>query len=132
MPKFKLNKLVRDKLPVDYSRLGQIVEYKKLSPDEHKNQLIKKIIEEAKEIQIDDSIENIKSEIADIQQVINDLMDLCNITSDQIKVAQKIKYNKKGGFKKGFFVETIELAENDEWIAYYRDDKRSTLYPEIK
>lgn len=50
MPKFKFAKLVRDKIVEHQIASGATPTYRQLSPDEHKNELIKKIIEESQEI----------------------------------------------------------------------------------
>lgn len=128
MPKFKLNKLVRDKLPVDYERTGQKATYRQLTPFEHKSELIRKIIEEASEINIYNSNEEIVGEIADIQQVLDDLAFVCGIDQGQINLIKQAKNDKKGGFKAGSFVDTLELADDDEWVQYYR--KRPDVFPE--
>lgn len=128
MPKFELNKLVRDKLPVDYERLGQKAEYKELSPEDIKRELIRKIIEEASEIQITDSAEKIIGEIADLKQVINDFTKLCDITDEQVEAVRQTKFDKKGGFLAGTFVTTLTLVDNDEWVKYYR--QRPDVFPE--
>jgi len=129
MPEFKLNKLVRDKLPDDYSRLDQVAKYKKLTPDEHKAELISKIIEEAKEIEINGSIDGIKSEIADVKQALDDLMKLYNISPDEINTIRQNKFDKKGGFTYGIYVETIRLNDDDEWVKYYREN--SDIFSEV-
>lgn len=120
MPKFELNKLVRDKLVDDYEKSNQLAEYKKLTPIEHKSELIRKIIEEASEIKIDSSQDEIISEIADIRQVIDDLSELCGISSEQIELKKQTKFDKKGGFKAGVYVTAIALKDDDEWVKYYR------------
>ena len=130
MPKFKLDKLVRDNLRNIYESIGQKASYRKLTTDEHKSQLVRKIIEEVQEIQITDPVSDITDEIADIRQVLDDLMDLYGITEEQVEVTKQKTYNKKGGFIKGTFVETLELADDDEWVNYYR--KRPDLFPEKK
>jgi len=120
VPKFELNKLVRDKLVDDYEKSNQLAEYKKLTPIEHKSELIRKIIEEASEIKIDSSQDEIISEIADIRQVIDDLSELCGISSEQIELKKQTKFDKKGGFKAGVYVTAIALKDDDEWVKYYR------------
>lgn len=129
MPEFKLNKLIRDKLPDEYERLGQVACYRRLSVDEHKIALIDKIAEEARELRASNSDIDIKSEIADIQQVINDLVELCNINPADIEICMKQKYLKKGGFKNAIFIETIKLNNDDEWIEYYRSNPET--FPEV-
>ncbi len=130
MPKFKLNKLVRDKLPFEYERVGQRVVCRQLSSKEHKGQLISKIIEEVREIKLGGSEDEIASEIADARQAMDDLMAVCGITEEQVKASQRVKYDKKGGFAAGVFVETIELADDDKWVAYYR--KSPDIFSEVK
>lgn len=129
MPEFKLNKLVRDKLPSDYERLGQEVKYKELTPDEYKAELINKIIEEANEIKAVNSIDEVKSEIADIYQALDDLIKLYDINADEISKAQQQKFDKKGGFANGIYVETIKLKSYDEWVDYYRSNP--DVFPEV-
>ena len=130
MPKFELNKLVRDKLPNEYERMGQKADYRELSADDNKRELIRKIIEETVEIKINDPVDKIIGEIADIRQATDDLMMAFDISEDQVKIVQQAKYDKKGGFKSGAFVKTLELADDDEWVKYYRE--RPDVFPEIK
>lgn len=130
MPKFELDKLVRDKLKGEYERANQLPTYRKLSVSDHKRELIRKIIEEATEIKIDNSNEEDIGEFADIQQVLNDLANLCGILPAQIESAMQAKFDKKGGFTGGIFVETIELSDGDEWVEYYR--QKPQMFKEVK
>ena len=129
MPKFKLDKLVRDNLRNIYASIGQKAKYRKLTLDGHKSQLVRKIIEEVQEIQISDPISDITDEIADIRQVLDDLMGLYGISELDVKTTQQKTYDKKGGFSEGTYVETLELADDDEWVEYYR--KRPDIFPEV-
>lgn len=129
MPKFILNKLVRDKLRDEYERMGQKASYRALSPDEHMAELKRKIIEEAKEIPEGATADQTISEIADIQQAINDLKDIKNITDEQVETARAVKFDKKGGFSGATFVESLELQVGDEWIEYYR--REPSTYIEV-
>ena len=130
MPIFRLHKLVRDKLRAEYERTGQKATYIELSAEEYKNQLVKKIIEEVSEIKTDDSIDEITNEIADTQQAIDDLIVACGITNEKVKFTQQVRSNLKGGFAAGYFVETLELSDDDPWVEYYR--KRPDVFPEVK
>jgi predicted house-cleaning noncanonical NTP pyrophosphatase (MazG superfamily) len=121
MPTFKLNKIIRDKLVIEYERLGQKAKYKKLSLVEHKKELIRKIIEEASEININDSLEKTAGEIADVQQVLRDLASLCGIRNHQIEIIRQAKFDRKGGFAGGNYVTILTLADDDEWVKYYRE-----------
>lgn len=129
MPKFKLNKLVRDGFAYEYENSNQKAVYIKLSPNEHKAQLINKVIEEAKEIDLDKPQTEILKEIADVEQALDDLKSLCGISQNQVENTKRKRHDKMGGFKKGLFVDTIELADGDQWVGYYRS--YPDIFPEI-
>ena len=120
MPTFIFNKLIRDKLKVEYVKLDHKATYKKLSDNELFEALKQKIIEEAKEIPADGSKEEIASVLADVQQALDDLATRAGITTEEIMNAKQKKFEKKGGFSEGLFVEKVELHPDDEWVAYYR------------
>lgn len=130
MPTFQFNKLVRDKFRPIYDRLGQTIQTRELSRDQLKDEIRKKIIEEAKELPIDAvSTEDIAGELADIQQALDDLADKCGVSSEQIAKKKTAKFAEKGGFREGLFVETITLNDDDKWVQYYRNEPGK--YPEI-
>ena len=122
MPKFRLNKLVRDKLRDEYTALNQKASYRQLTTAEHGEALKSKIVEEVNEISLDASSEAIASELADVQQVLKDLMDAYGILAEDVEALRKRKFDKKGGFAEATFVETLELESSDEWVEYYRKD----------
>ncbi|MGB4758646.1 MAG: nucleoside triphosphate pyrophosphohydrolase [Candidatus Saccharimonadales bacterium] len=129
MPKFIFNKLVRDKLPELYESIHQKITVRALSSGEYSAELCTKLVEEARELSAAHSKDAVINELADIYQVAEDLMVHYNIEKAQV---DKIKTNKKadkGSFSEGVFVETIELAENDKWVDYYRRNPKK--YPEI-
>jgi len=130
MALFIFNKLVRDNLRAEYERLNQRAVYRKLSRVEHSNALKYKIIEEASEITPELSHEELIGELADISQVIDDIMALHSIAPEDVATAQQRKFEKKGGFSGATFIATLELDEDDEWTAYYR--KSPDVFHEIK
>lgn len=131
MPIFKLNKLIRDKLPMFYESIGQKASLRILTKDEHTQALLDKIVEEVNEIpESNIPKKKLVEEVADIQQAIDDLCKLHNIDKSEIKTVQKAKDEYKGGFSKGIFIETLELQANDTWIDYYRADPEK--FPEVK
>ncbi len=130
MPTFKLNKLVRDKLPAVYESIGQKAKLKLLSKDEHATALIDKIIEEAGELRGPTiTKEKFTNEIGDLQQAIDDLMELKDITPEDVAKSQEAAKNEKGSFSQGAYIETLELQAEDTWIAYYRAEPEK--YPEL-
>lgn len=129
MPKFKLHKLVRDKIVDDQIALGQTPHYRTLSPEEHRKALIDKIIEEITELR-KAAPEDAAKEIADVQQAVDDLIELSGITKAEVRGVQQKKAGKSGAFKKGIFVDSLETAEEDPWTEYYRGDPER--FPETK
>lgn len=129
MPKFKFSKLVRDNIVNDQLASGAKPVYHVLSPHEHKLELIKKIIEETKEL-TDASQKEFAAELADVQQAIDDLRELQGLSNDELRRIQAIKRNKKGAFKKGLFIDYLEIAEDDPWVEHYR--RHADRYPEVK
>ena len=128
MPKFQFSKLVRDKIISQQLESGAKPHYRKLSDKDHINALLDKIVEETKEITHAKS-EEIASEIADVQQAIDDLVEKYGLTRADIDQAQKTKTAKNGSFKKGIFVDWVEVNENDKWVDYYRNNP--DRYPEV-
>ena len=118
-----LNKLVRDKIPADQVRTNQNPVYYKLDPTEHAEALVAKLIEEAQEISVAD-VEHATEEIADVQQVIDDLKALLSIADEDVIAAQSAKREKSGGFADGMYVESVRVEEGSSWADYYRTDPK--------
>lgn len=129
MPRFIFNKLVRDKLVEEFERMGQVAVHRSLTSNDHVEALKQKIIEEVQEIPVGGRVDDLISEIADVQQALDDLKALNHITDQQVDDVRQEKYDKKGGFLSGYYVETLELADGDEWVRYYRD--HPDLFPEV-
>lgn len=128
MPKFKFHKLVRDKIADSQLASGARPKFHILTDREHKRELVKKIIEEAQEItQAPD--DEVALEIADVQQALDDLRDKFGLTAADISKAQAAKDAKSGAFKKGIFIEYVEVDEDYSWIDHFR--KNPDRYPEM-
>lgn len=129
MPTFAFHKLIRDKLPTMYAELNQRTVSRKLNGVEWLQALRTKLIEEAAEIPLEaDNKEEIVGEISAVEQVLRDLKAALGISDQEVEAARLQKFAKKGGFSEGVFVETIELSDDDEWVAYYRQEPDK--YPE--
>ena len=128
MATFILNKLIRDKLRVEYDRLNQIAVYRNLTKPQFAEALKQKLIEEVNEIDLTDR-QSIVSEVADVFQVLEDLLVANDISLEEVTTAKLAKFHKKGGFAEATYIETLGLADDDEWNEYYR--KYPELYLEI-
>jgi len=127
MLKFSFEKLVRDKI-VERIADGGRPSFRKLEKDEHKERLVEKIAEEAQEI-LTARPEEVASEIADVQQALDDLRELLGVGAEEVSKAQASKNEKYGPFRLGLYVECVEVGENDTWVEYYRNN--ADRYPEI-
>jgi len=128
MAKFILNKLIRDKLRGEYEKMNQKAKYRTLSQTEFAEALKQKLIEEANEINVSDR-QSIIGEVADVYQVLEDMLAANNISVEEVQNTKNAKFAKKGGFAEGTYIETLELFDNDDWNDYYR--KHPDLYKEI-
>lgn len=104
-----------------YNELGQKATYRLLDTQEHKQKLIEKIIEEAKEL---NSVaeKDLIEEIADVEQAIDDLKKIYGIQEEKLEIIKSKKNEKRGSFEKGVYIETLELQEADKWNDYYRSE----------
>lgn len=120
MPIFRLDKLVRDGIVSDQLKIGQTPNYRQLGSDEHKRELIRKVVEEAGEMLDVLQVGDIKGELADVFEALETLMSLCDISVEDVAEARAAKKAKVGGFSEGLYVETLGVPEGDPWIGYYR------------
>ena len=86
------NKLVRDKIPQILDKKGVPYEKRTASFEEYKEELIKKLLEEANEFMIAKNSE----ELADVMEVIESLKSLSDYSDvERVRLA---KLEEKGGF----------------------------------
>lgn len=131
MPTFQYNKLVRDNIPDFHQKNGHIVKGRTISGDELLSALCRKLHEEADGVEAALSREEPIEEVGDVQQIINDLCALQDISSEELKAAMQAKAARKGGFQKGEYIEVVTIAdESDKWVAYCRN--HPDKYPEIE
>jgi predicted house-cleaning noncanonical NTP pyrophosphatase (MazG superfamily) len=118
-----MRKLVRDKIIEIIKDNGGKPVYRTIEGKEYINELLTKLEEEMRELMEvkDGDIENIKNEIADVQEIINNLLIALKISKIDLTTKQREKIKSTGGFKKKIFVETVSFEEsNTKLIEYYR------------
>lgn len=118
MRKFLLNKLVRDKILGEMQGMGQRVVSKKLSDAAYLHELSRKLVEEASEFKPGDPKEALK-ELADILEVVEALAAEFGADFDKLRAVQAERKAKRGGFTDRTYVESVTLADDDPWAAYY-------------
>jgi predicted house-cleaning noncanonical NTP pyrophosphatase (MazG superfamily) len=131
MHKFKVEKLVRDKI-AEKMITSENAGYKVLNDKEYIEELKNKILEETRELLPAKKRSKILKELADIQEIVDALIQALKSSKKELKTKQKKKKKKKkwGGFKKRLYIESIELEDNHPWLDYYL--KNPDKYPKIK
>ena len=95
----KYHKLVRDKIPEIIQQSGLKCETLTLSESEYRQALREKVVEEAQEIAVADE-ENLITELADIYEVIDTIIEIYGINRELIIAEQIRRRNERGGFQK--------------------------------
>jgi predicted house-cleaning noncanonical NTP pyrophosphatase (MazG superfamily) len=94
-------KLIRDGIPEIIEKdCGQKPEMRTLEEEEFKIYLLKKMTEEAAELQETKDREHLAEEMADILELIDEILAVNNLSLEEIRKIQKEKAEKRGGFKK--------------------------------
>ena len=91
------NKLVRDRIPEIIRQSGNQCEVVTMSEVEFSQALREKLLEEAGEVAVA-SPENLVSELADLQEVIDSLLAVYAIDRETVLTEQKRKRVERGGF----------------------------------
>lgn len=131
MPTFRYDKLVRDKIAQWHVESGHTPTYRHLEGEEHIKALCKKLHEESDEVDGALTTEELAEELADVQQIIDDICAIKGITKTELEQTQQKKRDRKGGFLDGVYIEQVYMPNDaDKWVTYCR--KEPTKYPEIK
>jgi len=129
MPKFLCNKLGRDKGLEGFKSEGVSPQYKILTGDEWCAELKHKLIEEAAEVSEADTHADVIAELADVLEVVNGLCKAYGISAEELERVQQKKYHERGGFEKGLFIETLEMAKDNPKVKHFRTSPDK--YPEV-
>ncbi len=131
MRKFKFSKLVRDKIVENIISVGNKPNWRKLSNKEYLQELKNKVLEEALEVPKCTNNQELIKELADIQEIIDNMLGTLKVSKLEFKEIQNKKNEKAGSFKKKLYIKDVETGDEEtEWVKYYlaNPDK----YPEIK
>lgn len=112
--RFKIGNLVRDKMPERIQNLGGNVTSRFLTPEDHLYHLKSKLKEEAEEVCKATTPKELKEEIADVLEVLHALAKKHGLRFEHIENTRLQKRQERGGFKRGTFVECVEVETMDE------------------
>lgn len=125
---YKYNKLVRDKIPQNIQELGKKCNYYVLKEKQYKQELDKKLLEEANEFIADHSTE----EMADLIEVIEAIKNTHNLENEEIEKIRLEKKNKKGGFEEKIYLLEVEEETNNEIENKNKENKQQALWNNLK
>lgn len=133
--KFKLKKLVRDKIVHLIEESGRKAISRVIEQDEYIFELKNKLTEEVHELfeAVDNRHKNeadfaICEELADVLEVITSLAGACGVDFVNVEKTATRKKEEKGDFSERIYIDYIEINEDDPQIEYYR--ARADKYPE--
>ncbi|MBU2028320.1 nucleoside triphosphate pyrophosphohydrolase [Patescibacteria group bacterium] len=94
-------KLIRDGIPeIIEKEKGRKPETRTLDEGEFKMYLLKKMAEEAAELQEAEDKEHLEEELADVLELLGEILEVNGLNLGEIQKIQKEKAEKRGGFKK--------------------------------
>jgi predicted house-cleaning noncanonical NTP pyrophosphatase (MazG superfamily) len=93
------NKLVRDRIPEIIARDDREYEVVTMSEPEYREALRKKLVEEAEEVAAADH-EKLKTELADVYEIMDALMSAYGIDRETVLAEQERRRAERGGFAK--------------------------------
>lgn len=127
--KFKVDKLIRDKLPQTMQASGIVVVQRTMDDGEYSMRLKDKLVEEVQEVlEVKDAKEMLE-ELADVIEVVKALGDTHGISFENILKASCDKKETKGGFGDKIYVERVELGHDHPSLSYYQT--RMHKYPRL-
>lgn len=109
-----MKKLIRDKLAEWIKENDKNATVEEIQdPDEMMNYLKKKVVEEAVEVYQTNRRADAIEEICDLYEVVSELMNKWNIKESDVWEARVSKFEKRGGFSKGYILNYEENRIND-------------------
>jgi predicted house-cleaning noncanonical NTP pyrophosphatase (MazG superfamily) len=129
MRKFRFAKLVRDNIVDAIVSKGNTPKWRTLSDQEYIDELKKKLVEESAEL-VGASNEEVVTELADIQEIMDNLLEVLTVSKGELIAAQNQKNDKNGSFKKRLYIDVVEVGTGASEIEYYL--KYPEKYPEVR
>ena len=117
MVRFYLQKLVRDKVVANCLDDPEVLhtEYRELNKQEFRQELLRKIHEEADEIPLSDD-----SREESLKEVVDALRQDFGFSPAEVQQAMERKKQDKGGFEKRHYIEYNDIADGSKWIDMFR------------
>jgi len=105
----KYGKLIRDKIPEIIKKDNAIPKISILNQKRFKEELKKKIFEEAAELKTAKNKDEIINELSDISEILLAIAKIEKINWKKVEQKRKMKLRERGGFKKKIFLNEVRL-----------------------
>lgn len=119
MPRYRVEKLIRDKLPAIMRAQGLAVYDRRLPPAEFETALRAKLVEEAAEASGAIGRAELIDELADIAEVTAALRALHAITPEDVEAARLAKRDARGGFDQAVWNAAVSAPLGAPALDYY-------------
>ncbi len=130
MKRFATNILIRNNRLALMESNGLTVNYDILSDTDYIVELKKKIVEEAKEVLEASTQEELKSELVDVLEVVEHLIEIHGFDKAEMNQLKLEKQRKIGKFNHKIKTNWVEMPDNHEEAPYY--ESKPHKYPRIK
>lgn len=129
MLRFRVEKLIRDKLPEIMRGQGLAVFDRRLDDAGYLAALKVKLVEEAAEARDAITADELAGELADLAEVTLALMAAAGLSADDVEQRRLAKHAERGGFDNRVFNAAVEGAPDLPAVGYYLD--RPVQYPQV-
>ena len=102
------NKLIRDRIPEIIEKDGNTADIIILSEESFKQAIKEKLIEEATEVCNAQDRDDILSELADLQEVMDTIKQMYNINTLEVNTIQAVKALQRGKFEKRLYLKSVK------------------------
>ncbi len=130
MRRFKTDILIRNNRLALMQQDGLHVDYEILSDTDYILELKRKMVEEANEVLSAHTADELKSELVDVLEVVDHLMEINRFDRAELNQLKVQKQQKIGKFDNKIKTHFVEMPDNHKDIAYYTS--KPEKYPEIK
>lgn len=120
MAKFICNKLGRDKGLESFPKEGITPQYQILTGESLGFALKDKLIEEAHEVGEAYTQAQLINELADVLEVVDGLCKAYGVNQADLMQVKQAKYQERGGFEQGFFVESLSMDDDNPKVYHFR------------
>ena len=127
--RFRVEKLIRDRLPEIMRGQGLVVFDRRLQDGEFAAALRAKLVEEAAEA-VAASADDLAGELVDVLEVLQALAAVSGLTMDQVEAARLAKRAERGGFDGRVYNAAVEGPADGPAVAYYL--ARPDQYPQVR